>query len=156
MSASPQWSQKVAGENELPPAFSDGVGEGSDSSDDTAAKAIGFSNSLPRTPIPSQGLPPRVGFRDNRISSDRNAPDGLKVALSGEGEVVVPPPRSGPTPSVRFFDRMNAGGNRLEGGNAKILGFSDRRPNSRFLRRGTESSSKTLFNHPENPTITIP
>ena len=145
MSASPQWSQKVAGENELPPAFSDGVGEGSDSSDDTAAKAIGFSDSLPRTTIPSQGLPPQVGFRDNRISSGRNAPDGLKVALFGEGEVVVPPPRSGSTPSVRFFDRMNLGGNRSEGGNAKILGFSDRRPNSRFLRRGTESSSKNVF-----------
>ena len=145
LSASPQWSQKVAGENELPPAFSDGVGEGSDSSDDTAAKAIGFSDSLPRTTIPSQGLPPQVGFRDNRISSDRNAPDGLKVALSGEGEVVVPPPRSGSTPSVRFFDRMNVGSNRPEGGNAKILGFSDRRPNSRFLRRGTESSSKNVF-----------
>ena len=144
-SASLQSSQKVAGENELPPAFTEGVREGGDSPDDTAAKAIGFSNPLPRTPIPLQGLPPQVGFRDNRISSDRDAPDGLKVALSGEEEVVVPPPRSGATPSVRFFDRMNAGGNRPEGGNAKTLGFSDRRPNSRFLQRGIESSSKNVF-----------
>ncbi len=144
-SASLQSSQKVAGENELPPAFSEGVREGSDSPDDAAAKAIGFSNPLPRTPIPLQGQPPQIGFRDNPISSDRNAPGDFKVALSGEEEVMVPPPRSGSTPSVRFFDRMNAGGNRPEGGNAKTLGFSDRRANSRFLQRRIESSSKNFF-----------
>jgi hypothetical protein len=104
-SPSPQISQKVAGEDELPPAFSEGVREGGDSPDDS----------------------------------------DLKVAFSGEEKEVVPPPLAGATPSVRFFDRINVGGNRAESGNAKTLGFSDRRPNSRFLKRGSDSSSKNVF-----------
>lgn len=144
-SPSPQMSQKVVGEDELPPALSEGVREGGDSPDDSDVKAIGFSNPLPLTSVARQGQSPQVGFRDNRISSDRDTPEALKVAFSGDEKEVVPPPLAGATPSVRFFDRINAGGNRAESGNAKTLGFSDRRPNSRFLKRGSDSSSKNVF-----------
>ena len=144
-SPSPQMSQKVVGEDVLPPVLSEGVREGGDSPDDSDVKAIGFSNPLPLTSVGRQGLSPQVGVRDNQISSDRDAPEALKVAFSGEEKEVVPSPLAEATPSVRFFDRMNVGGNRAESENAKTLGFSDRRPNSRFLQRRIEPSSTNVL-----------
>ena len=139
------------------PVIADGVSESVDPPNDVEAKSVEFSTALPGESLPSSGsLSPPISFAGKRSSGDGQSPAGvsLKVALSGEDPAGGPSVHSRSSPSVRFFDRNNGGINRPVVGSAKTLGFSDHRPNARFLQRQVDPSlppAKNVFQSSGKP-----
>ncbi|MBT3636793.1 MAG: hypothetical protein HN531_07635 [Opitutae bacterium] len=126
----------------LPVQVTDGVRADIDAPNDVDVKSVGFATPLPGESLSPESLSHRVGFGGKRSLRDEDLPAGasLKVALSGEETTGIPSVRSGSSPAVRFFDRKNGGVNRPVVGNGKTLGFSDHRPNARFLQRQVDPS----------------
>ena len=107
------------------------------------AKTIGLASPLLKESTPPKSLVRQVGFADKPSAPPGDSPDNvsLKVSFPDQDSTGIPSLPSTPSASVRFFGTKNGSLLTPFSEGRKILGFSGRAPNSRFLQRPIESSA---------------